>query len=366
MNRLQLALVVLAVSTCGAPHPSEADASVGLPDSGGGGGGGDGGLADAGAPPIVAAADQWTWVDFPDSKCASGTPTGIGVDPHPGSTELMIYFEGGGACSNALGCWGPLPTANNLAGYDASTFATARQRAYPVLDRTLANNPFKAMNLAYVPYCTGDLHAGTREVDLMVGGVPKPTYFWGATDLELFLARLVPTFPNLTRVVLVGTSAGGFATMLSFDRVARAFHTRVDLIDDSGPALTSKNATDNLASYAAWGFEPPVGCLPCSKHRDVLAFDRQRQPTSRYGFLSFEQDSTIAPFFGYSLAEFPAVLTAFTSSLAADPNAKTLIVSNKASHVVETDPVLVPDYFPWMAQLLGDDPAWNDVTVVHP
>jgi hypothetical protein len=45
--------------------------------------------------------DVWTWVDFPDSVCANGTPTGIAINPHAGAMNLMIYFEGGGDCVDA-------------------------------------------------------------------------------------------------------------------------------------------------------------------------------------------------------------------------------------------------------------------------
>lgn len=374
MNRLRATTVVMGLLTaCGMPAVSGVDGSVADPDAGvDGGAAADGGSdagsppVDAGAGPIIAAADQWTWVDFPDSKCASGTPTGIGVNPHAGATDLLIYLEGGGACSSGPSCWGPTPTANNLTGYDATTFATARQRAYPVLQRALAANPFKAMNLVYVPYCTGDLHAGTREVDLPVGSTVTPTYFWGATDMELFLSRLVPTFPSVQRVWVLGTSAGGYGSFLLFDRVARAFQTRVDVVDDSGPALVFKGATDNQAAYTQWGFQAPAGCSPCSKHADVLAFDRASQPNSRFAFLSFDQDVTIAPDYGYTLAEYPAVLSAFTSSFAGDVQAKSFVVTNKAAHVVESDPVLIPDYLPWLGQMVSDDPAWASVTFVHP
>ncbi len=36
--------------------------------------------------PITATAETWSWVDFPDSKCASGAPTGMAVNSHGGAT----------------------------------------------------------------------------------------------------------------------------------------------------------------------------------------------------------------------------------------------------------------------------------------
>jgi hypothetical protein len=325
----------------------------------------DGGSPDGGGQPIQAPADQWTWVDFPDSKCASGTPTGIGVNPHAGATNVLFYFEGGGSCSTGDSCWGPMPGAANVAGYDSTTFATAMQRKYPILNRNRAGNPFAELNMVYVPYCTGDLHAGSVERDLAVNGATRPTYFWGALDLDLFLSRVVPTFPQAQHVWISGTSAGGFGSFLVFDHVARAFGARVDILDDSGPAIAPKGTTENRL-LGVWGFVPPSGCSSCTSYADVLAFDRRSQPMSRYGFLSFAEDTVISKDMGYTLTEFSAVIDAYSSSLASDPNAKTYVVTNEQSHVVESDLTLAPEYLPWVTQMVNDDPTWADATYAHP
>jgi len=286
----------------GSPPDSGMDAGTPPADAG----------TDAGSP-IVAPADQWTWVDFPESRCASGTPTGMAVNPHAGSTDLMIYFEGGGSCSNATTCWGPKPGATNLNGYDATTFANAAPRAYAILERD-GGNPFAGMNMAYVPYCTGDLHAGTSLMTLTLSdGGQKPTYFYGANDLDLFLQRLVPTFPQTAHVWVTGTSAGGYGTFLTFDQVQKAFGVRVDILDDSGPPLIVDGGTGNPGLFAIWGFVAPSGCSPCAKMRDVLNYDLGVQatwsPSGRYGFLTFTEDTVISKDFGYTLAEYPALMT---------------------------------------------------------
>jgi hypothetical protein len=319
--------------------------------------------ADPATQPITAPADQWTWVDFPASKCAGGTPTGMAVDPHAGSTDLVIYLEGGGSCTSATTCWGATPKANNLAGYDATTFANAEQRKYPFLDRNRAGNPFAAMNMAYIPYCTGDLHIGTIETDFTVDNATKPTFFWGARDLDLFLARLAPTFAHVQHVWIVGTSAGGFGSFLTYDHVAKAFATRVDLIDDSGPPLTVKGGSNNTATFTAWGFVAPAGCDPCTKFADVLAHDRALQPSSRFGFLSFTHDPTISADFGYTLDEYATVIEDLAASIDKDPQARSFLDTTEQSHVVMSDPALTTQYLPWLTQMVTDDPAWAATSV---
>lgn len=317
---------------------------------------------------ISAPADTWTWVDFPESKCASGSATGIGINPHAGSTRLLIYFEGGGACFNAASCWGPMPQAANVAGFDASDFAAARQLGYPIFSRTSAGNPFKDMSFVFVPYCTGDMHAGRVEADLIVNGAVKPTYFWGSKDLELFLARLVPTFSNTDHVWAIGSSAGGFATVLDYDQVTRAFSgVRVDIIDDSGPSIVSKGQTDNAGLFKLWGVSPPVACPSCKSHADVLAANRKSQPGSKFALMSFADDPVISKDFGYTVAEYPAVLQKFEAEhLAGDANAATFIVTNKQQHVVQTDLASAPAYLPWLTLMVNDDPAWASKSYAHP
>jgi hypothetical protein len=322
---------------------------------------GDGGFT-PGAP-ITAPADTWTWVDVPASKCGSGTSTGFAVNPHASATQLVIYLEGGGSCTTGDTCWGPDPGATNMSGYDAGTFSAAPQRGYPILDRGKQGNPFAAMDMAYIPYCTGDLHGGAGTANLKTddGGTVE-TYFYGGYDMDRFLERLVPTFPSLTRVYLVGTSAGGFGSFINFDRVARDFGLAVYILDDSGPPIPYAG-TDGGAhnvSLGVWKYPLPPSCPTCGSLRDLYDNARAQQPSSRYGLLTFNQDAVIAPDFGYTPAQYPQVIASFATSIAGDPSAHIYEVDvTTPAHVVESMPQLAVDYLPWMTELVTDDAAWS-------
>ena len=327
------------------------------------------------APITGAPYDTWTWVDFPEAVCASGTPTGLAINPHQGSNTLLLYLEGGGQCSSSATCWGTLdagPTATNTFGYDAGTFfaSTNVQVAYPLFDRTNTANPFADMNMVFVPYCTGDLHSGhSLDNNLTLSdGTPQPTYFYGAYDLDVFLARLVPTFAPVSRVWLVGTSAGGFGTFLDFDRVQGAFDAGVDIMDDSGPPLLGPNQTSNNGAFTLWGYTAPSGCTaPCDSYADVFSYDLSVQATwttpGELGFLSFTEDPTISGDFGYTIAQYPAALAGALMILPAAPTAATFLVYNFEHHVVESDPGVTGAYFPWMTKMVNRDPTWADETV---
>jgi hypothetical protein len=322
---------------------------------------------DPSVAPIVATADQWSWVDFPDSRCAGGTPTGIGINPHAGSTDLIIYFQGGGHCATGAGCWGPSPGATFLDGYGAAEFATYGTPDFAILDRDDDANPLRTASMVFVPYCTGDLHAGTRDDDLVVGDTTKHTWFWGARDLDIFLERLVPTFSGVQRVYLIGVSAGGFASFLSFDRVADAFPSaRIDIVDDSGPPIVPNGATKN-GTLAAWDYVPPSNCqAPCDTYSAIVAAARERQPDSRIGFILYAKDSTLWDGFAFpTIDDYADAIQAFSAGLS-DPHEAAFVVTNTEEHVVMNDRTLDAQIVPWLAQLVTDDASWTSTTYAHP
>lgn len=323
--------------------------------------------ADPSVAPIVAPGDAWTWVDFPDSKCAGGTPTGIGINPHDGATDLIIYLQGGGHCVTGMSCWGQSPSATFLDGFGATEFATFGVPDFALLDRTDDANPLRTASMVFVPYCTGDLHSGTKEMDLTVPDGTKPTYFWGARDLDIFLARLVPTFPSVQHVYLIGVSAGGFASFLSFDRVANAFSSaRIDIIDDSGPPILAYNATKN-GTLAYWGYETPSNCgSPCDTYGAVVSAARQRQPGSRIGYVLYEKDTTLWDGFNFpTIEDYATAIDAFSSGLS-DANQATFIVTNAEEHVVFNDRTLDSQVLPWLTQMVTDDASWTSTSYAHP
>ncbi len=118
---------------------------------------------------ITAPNQTCTWVDFPDSECGNGVPTGIGVNPNTASKNLWIYMQGGGACWQDYTCFVFKSATNITEGYTSATWEAEPHRALPGLTRTRLDNPFKDASFVFVPYCTGDVHAGS-EVQTFAGG----------------------------------------------------------------------------------------------------------------------------------------------------------------------------------------------------
>lgn len=265
-------------------------------------------------PAIAAPADAWTWVDFPDAECANGSATGIGINPSTLSNHLLIYLQGGGACWDWFTCYFLGGTASHLGGYGASDFAsdaadtTGLAQPGGFFDRSAAGNPFKDYSYVFVPYCTGDVHAGDNVVSLS----GTTTHFVGFRNMRAFLARLAVTFPGADRIVLAGSSAGGLGATLNWWQTQEAFTAaRVDMINDSGAIMPEdvlpQPNTREETIRSAWNLAAtlPPGCSACATSFDVIfAFYESVFPDHRGALLSYEQDTVLPSFYGISTTAF--------------------------------------------------------------
>jgi hypothetical protein len=316
MTCLRFGLCLLALALPGALGCSEDSGDTSTTHSsttGSGGSGAAGGAGGAGGEPIEAPADTWTWVPFADSMCGTGTPTGIGIHPTTGSTRLLIYLQGGGVCIDQQSCLGPMPSASHFNGFGPAEFDEFKIMggAHGPFDQADTQNPFREFSYVFVPYCTGDVHAGNMTS-------PEGLNFVGHANLEAFLNRIVPTFPALDQVVLTGTSAGGFGAMYNFYMVQNAFEpVPAVLIDDSGPFLPLSATPQLLALKFLFGLDGtiPPGCdaclddsLPDAGLHQLIPYYAQTFPGRRGSLISSLQDQTIVGNFNMQPAELEAAL----------------------------------------------------------
>ncbi len=243
-------------------------------------------------PITLPAANTWTSFDIPGTKCIDGTPASFALNVVPGSTKLVIYLEGGGACFNdqceSLHTWGP-----DLPG------------SAGIFDRSNTANPVRDWSMVYVPYCSGDVYSGQAET--MLGG--KLRHFYGYSNVRAFLERIVPAFPNTTQVLLTGISAGGFGSSINYPQTQRAFGTvPVALIDDSGPPMSKAVYPDCLQQIwkTVWRLDRTVlaecgaDCDdPMSFSEDYFAHIRATFPNMKGGLFSTMSDQTIRSFAGF-------------------------------------------------------------------
>jgi len=251
-------------------------------------------------PPLTATPGTWTWVDVPDSLCQDGTPTGFAVNVQD-TSDLFIFFEGGGACWDYLTCVVADTATHGPVG--ANEWAMRQQTLPEPFDRTRMTNPFRNATMIYVPYCTGDLHVGDNVAMYTGAGAPVTYYHKGRPDTISFLSRVASTWKDPARVVVSGSSAGGFGAILMYDLTRKTFPgSRMYLIDDAGPLLEGDAlpAAEKQAWISAWnigGFIDDL-CAGCQTDFSLLNTTLTKShPNDRMALLSSLQDLTIRTYF---------------------------------------------------------------------
>lgn len=284
-------LIACAACTGGAPSSGSTDL---------------GSTSDSGAPPsqpITAPANTWTWVDIDGAVCDDGTPTGIGVNPAPApDADVVVYFFGGGACWDYNTC--AVLNTSTHGPYGRAQFEAQRGGfAGSILDNTVTLSPFYGAHIVLVPYCTGDLHAGDNVATYVSGAQQRIIHHRGRSNAQLLLRRLVATWPTPRKLVLSGSSAGGYGATLNYDLYRTAYSAAAGyLIDDSGPLLVGDAIPKSLrdAWYPQWALARTLGsiCPGCPSDLSLIYPALQvKYPSDRMSLLSYTQDGVIRAYF---------------------------------------------------------------------
>jgi hypothetical protein len=325
--------------------------------------------------PITAPMGQWTWVPMDDVVCGNGVASGIGINPAAAGSRVLIYLEGGGACWDAETCYTLMTSAYFTTGYTQVDFtAESTDVTYLALpggffDRTATANPFQDYSYVYVPYCTGDTFAGNNVTTLG----STTAHFVGHANITAILERVVPTFPGTDRVILAGSSAGGYGALHNWWQTQQAFGSvRVDMLDDSGtnmpPDILPEDGGTVQAQIAAWNLAATVPpCAACATNPTAIwSFYAQAFPTHRGALLSYTMDSVLPSFMGITTAQFTTGLSELESTQFA-PNANLQYFTVGApGHVLFFAPLLTQGTVSlqtFVTQMVTDSASW---TSVHP
>ncbi|HET8541765.1 MAG TPA: pectin acetylesterase-family hydrolase [Anaeromyxobacter sp.] len=329
-------------------------------------------------PPLV-----WSWVPVAGAVCSDGSATGIAVNPSatPGA-DVLVFLMGGGACWDTLTCF-------TIGAATPGPFGEAQMRQQipalqpgSLLDRTVASNPYKDFTFVFVPYCTGDVHTGDRTQRYT--GAPRDWRHKGRVNLSNDLAWMEEHLEAPAKVVVSGSSAGGFGSLLAFDMARAMWPTAKGyLVDDSGPPLREIPPLTIAAWDVAWGLgevvAPLCGPLDCMGDLSRLfPALQEKYPGDRLALLSSTQDTTIRNFFGTFTTTFPFVtpmdpntfetgVRGLASRMEDDtpPGETHAFVVTGTSHTMLGNPAgfFAPDgtttLFEWLGQQVNDDAAWS-------
>lgn len=272
---------------------------------------------------------QWDMVELPPDSgaaCGNGTPYRFFVNRTPASKSAVLVYEGGGACwdQNACAGIGPLSAANpdgippdymnqlNTAAHGLVTPFSARFDPFQKV-------PTQSWNIVYLPYCTGDVHSGSKVVvyDDANPASPRTEYHRGQANIRAAAAWLRANLGQPKDLLLTGFSAGGVGSTVTYGLVRDTLQPtgRSSLIADSGPLLQAPRGGDP-ATYpslplhekirSAWGLDEPgglisqyAGTLPSFNPDNLGSVNgalAQKYPEDRFAYLAFQADTNFSAF----------------------------------------------------------------------
>lgn len=354
------------------PSTDDPDASTdaSLPDSSST----DAGSNDAGSnlpigAPIDAPPSAWTWVDFPEAVCDDGTSTGIGLWHNPASTKVMFFFAGGGACWDYDTC---IKNPTSVHGpFGKADFDKASPQFGGWIIGHGDTNPFKDWTTVYVPYCTGDLHAGDLVKTYTDGTTSKEVHHKGRANVAAYLARLAATIPSADQVAVTGSSAGGGGALFSYPAIRSYWpNAKSFLVDDSLPFFKKDMPLAmRQAWFDNWNLAPlttPICGANCVDDMSKLFPGMATlYPNDPMALLSFTTDPVIASYYKINTLQYWSVLGQFTK----DPLEPTghfkhyyvdqwghTMLSNPTAYTVKGVKLL-----DWIAKMASADPSWASV-----
>ena len=260
----------------------------------------------------------WETVDAPsDCMCADGSAFHFYLR-EASPTKVLFYLEGGGACFSGDMC---KPGSGT---YSETISPVSKLEDSPgIFDFDNPENPFADYSVVYVPYCTGDVHAGNITKDYGNGVVTQHKGFVNASNA---LDTMIKRFPNTTQLVVAGSSAGSFPTPvfagIAGDRLPNA---------DLKVFADSSGAVPDAMGYVIgnWG---TLETLPDWPEIEGLTVD---QFTPAYTFIKAAEHNPKITFARHDFA-FDNVLSSFARMAGLSPDDLVSVMRTNESKVEAT------------------------------
>ncbi|MEL7372202.1 MAG: pectin acetylesterase-family hydrolase [Myxococcota bacterium] len=232
----------------------------------------------------------WQRVELPGTVCGNGSQYKFWYYDNPNSRDLLVLFEGGGACWDYPSCSGQrgiLSAANRNGLPDNYITEFQSQFVSPLVngaDPGIPLRPKKSIvtdgwDVVFMPYCTGDTHIGNSVmtyVDPTGENPPLPWRHAGFSNTQAAMDFLATRFPSVRRLLVSGFSAGGVASIALYVEVRRKLRPeRGYMLNDSGPAFPAPDASSNSRRLhdtirTAWDLDSLYSELPATFNPDDL------------------------------------------------------------------------------------------------
>jgi hypothetical protein len=202
---------------------------------------------------------NWQRVALPGTVCGNGSQYKFWYYDSPTSNNMVVMFEGGGACWDYDTCSGRAGVlgASNPNGL-ADNYMTTMMAKYvsPIVNGADPGLPFRAKkniatngwDVVYMPYCTGDVHTGNATATYTDPTGANPPIVWRHAGYNNTVAAanfLHGRFPTIGKLLVTGFSAGGVGTATRYYTMRRTLLPTVKgySLNDSGPLFPAPNAS---------------------------------------------------------------------------------------------------------------------------
>lgn len=285
-------------------------------------------------------------------QCIDGSSFKIGLRDQ-GSDSLLFYLQGGGAC------WTGFQTCTRTA-IDGIPKSGG-------LDPSDPDNPMADWNHMHVSYCDGSLFVGDVVRD---NGEAQH----GLQNLSAAVDLAKEKFPDMTRIMLAGSSAGGFGTIWATGIIRKAYpDAELFVFNDSGIGI-AKPDDPSFRKFLEddWGATGlmPDSCADCqtSAHTTpLIEWGLERDENLEVAMFSSYGDDVIAGvFLMIPDDQFKTALLDETDKLHdANPDTLERFFIEGGQHTAfgtwaqtTKNGVSVRD---WLTAMIDGDPAWTDM-----
>ena len=202
-----------------------------------------------------------------------------------GSDNLVIYLQGGGACLSII----------------CQATMEATPRGVPklgVLDAKDPENPVGSWNILYVPYCDGSVFGGDNDFTNPNDATDTRQHH-GVRNFSAALDLAIARFPHPKKILLAGSSAGGWGTIFQRALVRSQYpDAELSVYDDAGLGL-SVNTDFDANEWGSSARSRPPSCEACKTDPNLSPYVKyllEHDPSTVVGDFSAWEDSVIMRF----------------------------------------------------------------------
>jgi len=318
-------------------------------------------------------APGWNWIaPGGETMCSDGSPYQFVVREGPGE-DLLVYFEGGGACWSGLTCALVQPFTPSI---DQERLETASDG---IFDFDNSANPFREYDVVLLPYCTGDVFMGDDVRTYRAGERSVTIHHKGYANASAALDWVYASFPAPDSVFVTGESAGALGASFHAPWIIEQYpQTRIAVLGDSAGGYSAPGF-DMAAIFGSWGtldllpdWIPAFAALDDAsglKFEDFYTVTAAQYPQVTFAQYNTLHDS-VQQFFMKLMPDTPPLEDSLPATLSAildvAPNFRSYLADGSVHTILHlpefytnvTQGVAVRD---WVAALAAGEPVENVV-----